>query len=180
MLCTVESVLTGNIEAIDQCIAFIERLSPEQYCHVSSPVTSSSIGAHFRHILDIYLAVMSAEQNAENCIDYDVRRRGHVCERDPIAALHQFAELRAWLLALPESQWLRTLSVKTEVTLSQTESVVVSATLLRELIFASSHTVHHLAIISIVAKLQHLDVDVCLGIAPATATFLRAQRSSSK
>lgn len=173
---TVSAVLKGNIEAIEQCLSLIESISTEGYTRMDSTIVGSSIGVHFRHILDIYRAITHIFDSEIKLIDYDVRRRDHLCETQPDIAREEFAMLRHRLKTLTAEQLLAPVKVKTEVTLKETESATLSSTLLRELVFASSHAVHHLAIISIVAKLLHLDVDSNLGIAPATATFNRTQR----
>lgn len=172
---TVSAVLKGNIEAIEQCLSLTDRISPEAYTCLDATVVVSSIGEHFRHILDIYRAITRALDTDIRLIDYDVRRRGHLCETEPDIAGEEFRTLLYRLNSFNEEHLLVPVTVKTEVSLKETESTTLSSTLLRELIFTSSHTVHHLAIISIVAKLQNLYVDANLGIAPATATFIRAQ-----
>ena len=60
-----------------------------------------------------------------------------------------------------------------EVSLSETESVCISSSFIRELIFTSSHTVHHYALISVLAKLQGAKIQSGVGVAPATASFIR-------
>jgi len=171
------AVLKGNLEAINQCVILIEKVSVEQYVWADHPSFSSSMGAHFRHILDIYSAITralnKAHQGGEVLIDYDSRRRGALCESQPGIAKEEFLALRDWINSCSEEQLSLSVTVKTEVTLNETESLVLSSTLIRELVFASSHAVHHLAIVSILARLQNIPLEDGFGVAPATATFLR-------
>ncbi len=169
------SVVKGNLEAIDQCISMLNGISAEHYTTVCSPAVSSSIGEHFRHILDIYRSVMlSLGKEKTDVIDYDKRRRGAACETDIAVAQREFAALRSWLLCLDDSLLIKNVEVKTEVSLGETVQVLLSSSVLRELIFVSSHAVHHLAIISTIARLQNIGVDGSVGVAPATASFLRS------
>ncbi|SMF35344.1 hypothetical protein SAMN02745866_02233 [Alteromonadaceae bacterium Bs31] len=177
----VEAVIRGNLEAIDQCSAVLRCVSAEQYCAVSSPIISSSMGAHFRHILDIYRSIMlafSLDLDESVLIDYDKRRRGAACETEQAVAKSEFVALRCWIQSVSDNLLTKTVRVKTEVTLEETEHVRLDSNLLRELTFASSHAVHHLAIISILARLQNICVDTNLGVAPATASYLRSADAS--
>ena len=183
-------VVRGNIEALSQGIELLTHLSDEQYIYIASPYVASSIGAHFRHIIDMYVAVMGGDITGEltsDKIDYDVRRRGALVEERRDIALQELYAVKQWaeslLVIYPAASNLNdsdqvlyidhNLSVKTEVTLSDSHSVVVNSSFIRELIFVSSHAVHHFALIHVIAKLQGVSLNQCFGIAPATATFLR-------
>ena len=82
-------------------------------------------------------------------IDYDFRRRGAKVESSRDAAIEELSLIKNWLDEL-EQQTLdgsfaihQPIDVKSEVTLEQTSSVVLSSSLIRELVFTSSHAVHH-------------------------------------
>ncbi|WP_075185620.1 hypothetical protein [Teredinibacter haidensis] len=182
MTVTASSVIKGNSEALEQCLSILVRLSSTQYRYVLPPMVVSPIGAHVRHILDIYFALKLAFDRGVNnqqllLVDYDHRRRGVTCEADSLLASNELMVLGDWLLSLDVDTLGVAVNVKTEVSLQDTESVVLKSTLLRELVFASSHAVHHLAIISMIARSQNIVIDSALGIAPATATFLREKDS---
>ena len=169
-----KSIIKGNLEAVDQGVELINKLSDEQYQHIAVPYVRSSIGEHFRHLVDLYLALMN-EQSVGVC-DYDVRRRGADIEVSRATALAELANIKSWLTTLESENnqfFNRVINVNTEVTLLETESVTIKSSVLRELIFTSSHAVHHFAVIGVVAKIQGIEVNGDLGIAPATATFLR-------
>lgn len=190
-------VIRGNIEAIHQGIDLISALSDEQYVHIASPYVSSSIGAHFRHVVDMYNALMvkvAKESNGQTAgiVDYDIRRRGALIEERRDIAIEELQSLERWITQLvdnaPESCDLDTsvspkwqpILVKNEVTLSDSHSVIVESSLIRELIFVGSHAVHHYALIQVIAKLQGVVLSGSLGIAPATATFLREQDANAE
>ena len=187
-------VIRGNIEAIHQGIDLISALSDEQYVHIASPYVSSSIGAHFRHVVDMYSALMTSdsEQQVSDIVDYDVRRRGALIEKRRDIAIEELRSLEDWITQLTNNaseasnvgdaivkQKQQSISLKSEVTLSDSCSVIVETSLIRELIFVGSHAVHHYALINVIAKLQGVTLSGSLGIAPATATFLREQDGSS-
>ena len=187
-------VIRGNIEAIHQGIDLISSLSDEQYVHIASPYVSSSIGAHFRHVVDMYNALMVNDANKQTAgiVDYDVRRRGALIEERRDVALEELQSLERWIMQLvdnmpescdvdvPTKQKCQSILVKNEVTLSDSHSVIVESSLVRELIFVGSHAVHHYALIQVIAKLQGVVLSGSLGVAPATATFLREQSAKAE
>jgi DinB family. len=174
-------VVQGNIEAVNQCLRFLARISSEQFTCVHRPIMSNSIGCHFRHILDMYRALITAMDNLHEggpaIVDYDIRRRNAACEGELQLAKNELVEVLAWLQGLDISDQKSCCTVRTEVTAEETYSAEFASGMVRELVFVASHTVHHLAIISIAARLQGVPVEECLGVAPATVTFLKAQTS---
>ena len=175
----VKSVIRGNIEALDQGIQLVNMLTDDQYVHVASPYVTSNIGQHFRHLVDLFFAVVNGVKLGE--INYDTRRRGSQIETSRAVALDELEVIKAWmegLISESNSHFLfsEPVNLTSEVTLIDTCSVTLVSTLTRELVFTSSHAVHHFAIINIIAKLQGVKTDISLGVAPATATFLRETR----
>lgn len=178
----VRSVIVGNIEAVDQGIGLIESLSDEQYQFVVTPYVKSTIGQHFRHVVDMFFAIVAPKD--EDVIDFDARRRGADIETSRATALVELAQVKQWMndclndISNRLDKLEHQVFVQTEVTIKETHSVSLSTTTIRELVFASSHAVHHYALISVIAKLQGVELDENLGVAPATATFLRSESES--
>ncbi|KJY81810.1 hypothetical protein TW81_15765 [Vibrio galatheae] len=161
----------GCIETLSQGHEFLETLSHEDYVFIAHPHVCSSIGEHFRHWLDLFLAIKLEPSK----IDYNVRRRGHVVERDLDVAKQEIRDLIEWLFALPSSDLNQAVVVETEVMLSQTHVEEVSSTLIRELTFVALHATHHFAMAKVVASLRGVDSESSFGVAPTTATYQRAQ-----
>ncbi|MFT5083286.1 MAG: hypothetical protein ACI9Y1_001327 [Lentisphaeria bacterium] len=182
MYTDIRSVIKGNIEAIDQGLRLVSALSDAQYQYIATPYVKSSVGQHFRHVVDMFFALINAK--VLDCVDYDVRRRGASVESERLVAIAELERIRVWMLGCLDPAVLRSLAkidsiaVQTEVTLEDTHSVVLSSNLVRELVFTSSHAVHHYALISVIAKFQGVELEENLGIAPATATFLRDEAHS--
>lgn len=173
-------VIQGNLDVISQCRQFLRQLDDDQYRYAQPPLVASSVGGHVRHVVDIYRAVACVEigdGSAAACIDYDVRRRGCACETSRATAEEELAAILGWLKSLDEDALEHIVAVKTEVALAAVETATVPSTLARELVFASSHAVHHLAIMSMIGRIQGVDVPTSVGVAPATASFLRQQES---
>ncbi len=164
-------VVVGCIETLSQGYEFLELLNDDDYVYVAQPHVSSSIGEHYRHWIDLFQAI----QHQSGKIDYNVRRRGHRVERSISLAKQEIAELIQWLFNLPHQQLNQNVCVETEIMLSQTHSEEVKSTVVRELTFATLHATHHFAMAKVVASLRGVQTQASFGVAPATASYQRAQ-----
>ena len=73
----------------------------------------------------------------------------------------------------------RSVSISTEVAISEQHSAIFQTSFGRELFFASNHTIHHLALMVTLAKVLGCQVSNDYGVAPATATYIREQEKQS-
>ncbi|MBL4831186.1 MAG: DinB family protein [Aliivibrio sp.] len=164
----------ANIEVIDQSIALLTLLTEQQYVYKALPYLESSIGEHTRHNIDLYIALMS--QRDSGVVDYDVRHRGSSVEIDSEQAITQFEKIKRWLLDLDKHTIESNTAVKTEVSINQKRCAILQSTIERELIFVSSHTTHHLALMKVAAICCEATIDMNMGYAPATTTYQRESR----
>ncbi|RLV61038.1 hypothetical protein D5018_04145 [Parashewanella curva] len=161
----------GCIETLNQGREFLDTLTQEDYVFIPQPHFSSSIGEHFRHWLDLFHAIKLNPLK----IDYNVRRRGHIVERSLEVVKQEISDLIEWALQLTSDELSQSVSVQTEVLLSQTHVEEVISSLARELTFATLHATHHFAMAKVAASLRGVDSDSYFGVAPTTATYQRAQ-----
>lgn len=166
-------VIKGNVEGLDQGIALLTAMTNEQYCMRAQPYITSSIGEHLRHILDLYYAL---NENIA-VIDYDVRRRGSLVESCRMTGLSELQQIKTWLLSLQPEVMNKAVLMSTEVSVIDTQVVQVETTLIRELIFVSTHAIHHYALMDASAKLCEVETPENMGLAPATLTALRNDQS---
>ena len=169
-------VIEGNIEAIAQASDFIENLKEGEYSREHNAVFVSSIGQHLRHVLDLYFALIHPKQTW--LVDYDHRRRGFLVETKRKQGLKELKIVRQWLKELTEEQICQPCTIQTEVKLSCSKPVLVQTTIERELCFVASHLTHHLALMAAMARSRGQDVEVGVGMAPATLTHLRSQQKA--
>lgn len=152
--------------------ALIERLASARIIEAFPHV-----GAHMRHVIEHLEALLMPAQPGR--IAYDARPRDLRLERDPRHALTRVQALRARLSTLDDDA-LQTPVEVTGLTGAQGEwPFSVASTFGRELAFAASHTVHHLALLR--PSLERLGwvLDPCFGRAPATLAHDRACRTAS-
>ncbi|QUJ69513.1 DinB family protein (plasmid) [Photobacterium sp. GJ3] len=170
---TEAAFITGNLEGIDQAITLIKQLNPQQYQHIAKPYVQSSIGAHLRHIIDQYFALMTCSPD-HAVIDYDIRRRGARVEHCRETCLNELAQIRHWLLTLPDIQLDNTVTIRSENSVMSQQVVQMTSTLRRELLFVASHTVHHFAVVRVAAEMCQVRTADIFSYAPATASYLRS------
>jgi hypothetical protein len=126
-------------------------------------------GKHIRHVLDHLLTfIVSVETGV---LDYNCRNRESIEESDWHAAQAQLDQIISTLEALPIGE--QTLQV-----ISETDSGVemiehFSSNVPREILFLINHTMHHAAYIRLLAKGCDITFPEHIGIAPATATYIR-------
>jgi uncharacterized damage-inducible protein DinB len=170
-------MLKSQLEIIEQGQLYLNSTSKEDYTAIISPNFISSAGSHMRHIIDHYLALMSGVDN--KLIDYDKRVRGSEIELSPVLAINKLNRVSDWIKSLTEEQLNQLITLKTEVSVTCKNVQKVQTSIGRELVFVSSHAVHHYAMIAQISFAQKSLLTPSFGLAPATATFLRETSKSS-
>ena len=153
----------------------ISAMTDEQYRMKPVGIVSSNVAGHVRHCLDHVDALLAGIDEGE--LSYDHRRRGTDVETSREAALAVIRRQQRQLFALPpnvEGRPLR-LSAMGSSSLPATE---VDTTVGRELAFVLSHTVHHNALIAIMAQSLGVPVPDRFGYAPSTIAYLEKTESA--
>lgn len=167
-----DKMISSTVNILDQLQDFINSIDAETYQTSHKPMFDSSIGQHLRHILDLFQALI---QNSDaSVINYDIRQRGiplETVQQEGIVALDR---VRQWLTGLTAADLQRQVTILTEVDIDEQFSVQLNSSFGRELAFASTHAIHHLALMATIAKVLGCQVDAQYGTAPATATYLRS------
>ncbi|WP_342806716.1 hypothetical protein [Alteromonas sp. M12] len=166
-------MLESQLEVVRQAKQFLTYTDMTEYQQILKPHLSGSAGMHMRHILDHYLALKNGL--AIKSIDYDKRNRHSESERCPKAALKEWQEIETWLDSVCQKDLDVNLLVSCEVSANKVEQVQVQSTLARELVFISSHAIHHFSLLSVIQSLRGQSTPENFGVAPATVSFQREQ-----
>lgn len=152
---------------LDQLVRFLGRIDTEDYCATNG--AEAAIGTHVRHILEHYEILMRVENLP---INYDRRTRDLAVEQCPQTGIASLQVVRAQLHDLADMASEQTLTVACSCATDGSEQpTVVTSTLGRELMFLQSHTVHHLALIAVLARQRGMSVPTDFGVAPATLQY---------
>lgn len=126
------------------------------------------LGPHLRHCLDHMTALLRGLD--DGIIDYDARDRDSRIESDPERFLAALADAEGGLRRLADHDLSRTVEVL-QMPASDAHPARVGSTLSRELVFLSSHTIHHLALMIHIGRSMGLDVHEGGGVAFSTAAY---------
>lgn len=168
--------LQGVEQLTQQMIQILQRMDQNAYQQAVDIYEGSSIGKHFRHILDFYNCLLKGLTLGK--IDYSDRPRDLEIECAPLTAAHHFSNALHQLSDLNLDAPVSVLSDFSDD--DQIERVCYSSTIGRELAFIYDHAVHHLAIIKMGIKRVHPEFQLAknFGIAPSTVKFTKDQFSN--
>lgn len=153
-----------------QLDALLASLSHEQYTRAPVGDIRSSIGSHVRHCLDHVEAWVRAAESGT--LDYDHRERGTLLEKDREVALVTIRRLSGEIGALAPELLERPVWMSAQLSPGG-PSYRATTSVMRELMFVVSHTIHHNALIAVMLKLLNAQAPADFGYAPATLTHLR-------
>lgn len=156
-------LLTGCQHCLEQYEALLAEVQDIHFntCNAQG----SSVSAHIRHVLERFLSVLNGMPSGQ--INYDDRRRDPTLENNPQAAIFALASIRRRLDELSRRDLTETVAVQESVHPAMAP-VRVNSTLARELMGLVSHSVHHLAIISVLLRSLGYRLDPELGKAAST------------
>ncbi len=165
-----------NADLIAQAIHVIERLKQD----ASSDFRyAQAVGPHIRHLIDHYDAfVLGLEFFPSGTVQYDVRRRDQILQSQPLVAIARLNvlqdRLRAIAAATREPYPLdAAVQVVSCAGFEGEFEISAASTIGRELLFLSSHMVHHFALLAHYCKSAGVDLGADFGKAPATVAFER-------
>jgi uncharacterized damage-inducible protein DinB len=175
--------LAGNGTAADELVGaltaalrqvhdLLDGMTDEQYGRRPGGALASSIGGHVRHNLDHVAGLLTGLPGG--AVDYDRRERGTVIETDRLAAMATTRRLQHDLArvdwdGLPGAVRL------TVLPFPDRPPVELLTTPDRELAFVLSHTIHHNALIAVIAAAVGAAVPPGFGYAPATVAYQRGR-----
>ena len=162
-------LIETNLRWLQQMIDFLERLGGDLYMQPVASLGGQAIGPQFRHVIDFYDAFLAGL--SQRRIDYTARKRDRVIESSRLAALDRLRGLRSKFAIGGTSLGDRVVWVRVED--SPAETYVMSSAY-RELQELSSHTVHHLAIVAMIARTLGAEVNPGLGVSPSTLTHRKS------
>ena len=158
-------LLQGNLDHLQQAKHLLSQLSDEQYAHANPATGRGRIGAHLRHVVDHYAALVQGL--AHGCIDYDARERRRELETSRASMAAALAAVDADLNRLAARSPLQGIDVLIDSG-EAGQRTRSSSTLARELQFLACHTVHHYAVIALLLQERGYPVDPAFGVAPST------------
>jgi hypothetical protein len=168
----VGNLIADNTEALRQGVRLIERLNDLLYTQANAALSLSGVGSHFRHCVDFYHGFLTGLETGR--INYDYRERDELIEQNRLFAAAKLKLIIESLDRLSGVNDPKEIEVKLEGS-SNDEGVSdwSRSSLLRELQFLLSHTVHHYSLIALALRVQGFEPGVGFGVAPSTLNHWR-------
>jgi uncharacterized damage-inducible protein DinB len=167
--------MQAQIDILRDCVALLRQGSrviqdiPDDVFAATPPVSPrGSIGAHFRHILNFYDQFLFGLE--EFRIDYKQRTRDPLVEQKRSCALERLEQIINRLQHLRLTEPNHHLLVSMENSSSWSRSSV-----LRELDFLLSHTVHHYSLIAMLLRIYEINPGEEFGVAPSTLNYWKQE-----
>jgi uncharacterized damage-inducible protein DinB len=156
----------GSPDAVTGCLESCRRLDAAIASVIAQdPVAYASIGPHLRHCLDHFQLFLDGWASGE--INYDDRERDPRIERDPALARTQLHEMAARLTGFVSADLSREVRV-VQMAAPGGSPLSLPSRLERELVFLSSHAIHHIAIMIFAAREAGVVIPAELGVAYST------------
>ncbi len=157
-----KSLVCINTHLLDQAISLLRGLGSDEYTRPCAEVYSSTIGQHIRHCVEHYEEFLQALRQQRE-LDYEKRPRDLRVETDLREAANRLENIRE---ALGDRMHCRELRVW-----DNGSDTAAPSSVSRELQFLLSHTVHHFALISVIARIAGRQVPRDFGVAPSTLKY---------
>lgn len=156
----------GSGKITNDIIQLLNCIDDDAYGKSLEIYDGSSLGKHFRHILNFYQCILIGIEKGH--VDYCHRERDPRIEINTAVAIAAFQQVLNDIIQLDEHQ---TIPVYADYS-SENEAlrVMVNSTIGRELMFAYDHAIHHLAMIRIGLQndFPNIKIKNNLGIAIST------------
>ena len=160
---------TNNV--LSQLADLLDCLEPQQYNQALEILFGSSIGKHFRHIVEFYQCLLDGLE--QQTVNYDDRKRNPLIENDLYYSRQLLQQLIQQIQAQTEDIPLQ-LIVCYE---SSGAEYQLQSGFFRELAYNIEHTVHHMDIIkvSVHQAFQEIQLQPDVGIAYSTIQYQTSQ-----
>tara|TARA_R100000027_G_scaffold29244_1_gene21286 strand:+ start:22212 stop:22769 length:558 start_codon:yes stop_codon:yes gene_type:complete len=157
--------IEANLALLQQATEFLENLPEPLYCIVEAPAFTSFIGAHLRHVLDHYDSILSGIESG--FVDYHTRERDPLTETRPDRALERIRSIQMKLQLAAEDLNPQGAPLSLRISVEDPRATIPTSAE-RELYFTLSHTLHHFAMIAMIARHHGHQIPDCFGVAPST------------
>lgn len=148
----------------------IESLDDSQFLYATAE--AGSVGCQFRHVLDFYDCFMAGRE--QGTIDYTARRRDQRLESERTRACDEITRITVALEALDGSETDRPVRVRLEGDYDRACDGICDSSVMRELQFLLSHTIHHFTIVRALLTDQGVELGdryVHFGVAPSSVRY---------
>jgi hypothetical protein len=160
-----KQIVNGTINLFEQLTQLAEQLTPLQYCMPLPLFSGSSIGQHYRHVIELYQQLQKGY--VQGLVNYENRQRDVFIETDKIKACNKLLQIAA-SINKPD----KAIQVESIIDASFNQPVWFASSYARELLYNIEHCIHHMALIKIgVSTFENINLPTHFGVAAATLKY---------
>jgi hypothetical protein len=163
------ALISADEGVLQQGLAMLDNTDQKSYSRKEEGPWGSSIGAHYRHVLDHFVCLIEGLWDLQ--INYDHRGRNRDIESSVEAARQATRELIEALNAIPDDVLKRECTVVYSVGYGEAETQAIRSVVARELMFCVGHAIHHYAIVKLLCSVRAVPLPYEFGIAPSTLKY---------
>jgi uncharacterized damage-inducible protein DinB len=172
----ISELIEESTQALSQLAQFVSGLSPDQYQRSFGLQGQHTTGRHVRHIIDHYDVFLHALDDESRCkVNYEHRRRERALERAPDIACRRLLTVCRVLPQLENDDHRRPILLDYP---TGTRTIELDSSIGRELVFLSSHTIHHTTIIGLLAEQLDIRPPKDFGVHPSTLRHWQREAST--
>nr|WP_315157300.1 DinB family protein [uncultured Flavobacterium sp.] len=148
--------------SLDELIGLLNQLSQEEYSKSCFELSSSSIGEHTRHIIEMFQCL---NRNYDSgIVNYDKRDRNTLIETNTSFAVQMILHIKNSISKDNKNIVLQQIIDGNVVT--------IQSNYYRELLYNLEHCIHHQALIKVaILKCENIAVDDNFGVARSTIEY---------
>lgn len=162
--------IQGCLEACERCCDVLDAITEEIFAR--DRPDHQPIGAHLRHALDHLICFVRGLP--EGIVDYDSRDRDVALESDLKLFRKVLHESMDAIRSIPAARLGDVIQVRQTASLA-TEPLTLNSTVERELVFLSSHTIHHLALVVQFCREEGVNLPDGTELAYSTSAYLKTK-----
>jgi len=171
------SLNNAVISVLQQGCIFLDRVGDEIYARALDGTgdgrPGSSLGAHYRHVLDHFLCLAEGIRTGQ--VNYDQRRRNPQLENSVTCARLATGALIDELGSLAPEIYQLECAVIYSVGYGESEAEAAKSNLAREVMCCVGHAIHHYAILRLLCAGVGVNLPYEFGVAPSTLKHLEAE-----
>jgi hypothetical protein len=154
------------VTILNQIADLVTQINDNHYSQPLDLLSGNTLAKHIRHILELYVQLISGIDNNE--INYDKRERNLLIEHNKTYTIDFIKDLIVKINLIENKEIQITLN-----TTINDDEVIVKSSLERELVYNIEHAIHHMAIIQIACKhsFEYIKLDKNFGVAYATIQY---------
>jgi|ERR1041385_328929 hypothetical protein len=169
-------LIISCMNLLEDGVRLLEQLDDEVYAKTSVLSPRGSVGGHLRHCIDFYKSFLNGLESGR--VDYNCRQRDSLIETNRQHAIHDIRQLIGALREILPIFRIAPLLISIED--GPLRESWCGSSLVRELEFLRSHTIHHFSLMAILLRFEGIEPGEEFGVAPSTLRYWQEEATCAQ